>query len=288
MSVLGVVRGEQLGQLGAGVLDEPRDAAMMTGVRAQAVFRWVVLAGAMVHVAGLLDDRPVPWSGTLTMAALLALVASAGRSRPRRLASGGLVALTLLALSVDARMSGTGWPNELGSPGGRPLVAVETALLVTGVLLLAAAAVTTRRWPACAGAGLLLLLAVPVLWSWAVAPEPQAASTPWAEPRGVEHSVVVVVGERATATTATAAAYAVVVASPEPPGPGRAGGWLPSWLWPLDPWNGRLAWEQVLPALPTMSVVVTILLVHAAAGWRGDDVMELCGTSGVLRGRRTG
>ncbi|UWP86333.1 hypothetical protein [Dactylosporangium fulvum] len=243
------------------------------GSRFRGVLRWVVIAAAMVHVAGLLDDRPVPWSGTLTMAALLALVASAGRSRSRRLASGGLVALTLLALSVDARMGGAGWPNELGHPGGHSRMMVEAVLLVAGVVLLAAAAVTTRRWPAFAGAGLLLLLAVPVLWSWAVAPEPQVTITQTVEPRGVESSAVVVVGGQVT-TTAVAVAVAVntvAVASPEPPEPGKAGGWLPSWLWPLDPWNARFAWEQVLPALPTMFVIITVLLVHAAAGWRGGD-----------------
>ncbi|MDG6105242.1 hypothetical protein Daura_34185 [Dactylosporangium aurantiacum] len=122
-----------------------------------AVSRWSVLAFAAAHVLGLLTHHPVPWSATLTAAALL-VVAGAGTARAstgplRRLALlAGLAAVTGLVAVTEFRGGGLGWPFFLTeAPAGGTTARAEAALLTAAVLGLSAAALLPEHG---AGGGL--------------------------------------------------------------------------------------------------------------------------------------
>lgn len=113
--------------------------------------RWAFLACAGIHVVGLfLDRRLLPYAGTLTLAALLAMALAApvrtgDRRWPGRAVTGGLAVLAVLAGIVDARTGGYGWPAEFTRQDG-PSVFVEAGLLTVAAMMLATAALGMVTW----------------------------------------------------------------------------------------------------------------------------------------------
>jgi hypothetical protein len=165
--------------------------------------RLTVAGLATVHVFGVVHHRPlVAWSGTLTMAALLAYAwlalsgpvrwdaarTGGGQSRPERALLVGLAALTVEAWLVDDHNGGFGWPLAAGRLAGGPAGAVEAGLLLGAAIAVSGAVVATvgrlrsRRWligTAVAAVVAAAVAAVPV-WNnltvdrvpWRPAPDP--------------------------------------------------------------------------------------------------------------------
>ncbi|SRR6266516_2850416 len=129
----------------------------------------VTVAGlTTVHAFGVVQGRPlVAWSGTLTMAALLAYAwlalsgparrdaarTGGGRSWPDRALLVGLAALTVEAWLVDDYNGGFGWPLAAGRLVGAGWAgAVEAVLLLGAAVGVSGAVVATvgrprsRRW----------------------------------------------------------------------------------------------------------------------------------------------
>jgi hypothetical protein len=124
--------------------------------------RLTVVGLATVHAYGLVRDRPlVAWSGTLTMAALLAYAwlglsrpvrwnaarAGSGRSWPDRALLVGLAALTAAAWLVDARSGGYGWPLAASLTTGGLAGGVAAGLLLCAAIGVAGAVVATVGRP---------------------------------------------------------------------------------------------------------------------------------------------
>ncbi|GAA3265178.1 hypothetical protein Dvina_16455 [Dactylosporangium vinaceum] len=128
--------------------------------------RVLVVGLAATHVAGLLGGHVLPWTGTLTMAAFLVYAWDCG---PRI----GLAALMGLALEIDLRTGGTGFPNAFGA---RPVLEGLLLVIALGDLL------RTRRWAGVAAAAVVVLLAGPVLLA-AARPEPTASLQAVASPQ---------------------------------------------------------------------------------------------------------
>ncbi|MFI5912201.1 hypothetical protein [Dactylosporangium sp. NPDC051541] len=124
--------------------------------------RVVVVGLASTHIAGLIGGHVLPWTGTLTMAAFLVYVWDAGPAR--RI---GFAALAGVALSIDLRTGGTGFPNAFTDHGSR---ALEGALVAIGVVALA----WSRRWTRLVAAVAVVLLAGPVMLARA-RPEPESS-----------------------------------------------------------------------------------------------------------------
>lgn len=128
--------------------------------------RWTAVGFALAHVLGLLVHDPVPYSGTLTMAAILAAVWCSPAPSRRLLC--GLAALATLAWSVDARGGGSGWPTGLAEPATGMRAGAEAALLLGGGIAILGVDVgfVVRRVRVGVVALVLLVIAAWPLWGF--------------------------------------------------------------------------------------------------------------------------
>jgi hypothetical protein len=151
------------------------------------LLRLMVAGLATVHALGVVLHRPlVPWSGTLTMAALLAYAwlalsrpvrwdaarTGGGRSWPDRALLVGLAALTVEAWLVDNHNGGFGWPLAAGRLAGGLTGGVEAALLSGAAIGVAGAVIATmgrprsRRWRIGTAVAAVMAAAVAVVPVW--------------------------------------------------------------------------------------------------------------------------
>lgn len=140
---------------------------MIAGVLVDTVSRWSVLAFAAAHVLGLLTNHPVPWSATLTTAALLVVAAvatvraSTGPLHRVALLT-GVAGVTAWVAVTEFRGGGLGWPFFVTeSPAGTTTARLEAALLTAAVLGLSAAALLPGH-----GAGARLSAALRARLPW--------------------------------------------------------------------------------------------------------------------------
>ncbi|MEU7873614.1 hypothetical protein [Dactylosporangium sp. NPDC049140] len=143
----------------------------------QGWLRLLVTGLATAHVAGLVAGHVLPWTGSLAMTAFLLYTLSLPGPLPvvvaRRI---GVACLAAVALSVDARTGGSGFPNallDLTGPGAREL---DGTLIVAGLVALAVAAGLGRRrgvhLAGLAAVAFLALLVAPMLYAWS-RPQPE-------------------------------------------------------------------------------------------------------------------
>ncbi|WP_344616841.1 hypothetical protein [Dactylosporangium salmoneum] len=225
-------------------------------MRVRGLLRVLIAGLAAVHVAGQIAGAPVPWTGMVTMLALLAY-AWIATDWPTRI---GFAALALAAVSVDARCSVDGWPLGLLEGPDAAHRTFEGGLALTGLAWLAAGAVLRRRRsirrPALV-AGVLLALAGLLFVGWA-RPDRTSTLTRQASGSWVPHTStpgVVAAGAvrleiRAESSgTGTRANYVQTVVRDfdVPPRHFRFFG-------SFDVWDERFSWEEVAPAVPAMLV----------------------------------